>query len=127
MLEDVMIGEVWDCSGQSNMEMSYSWGVSQYAQDITNATNNNIRLFKVPRSTAEFPQDDTKGKWVVCNPEDLKRFSLVGYFFGKKLQETLKVPVGLIDASWGGTPAEVWTPTDSIDHGSGIKGSGHTP
>ena len=62
-----------------------------------------------------YPQDDTKAKWVVCNPEDMKRFSLVGYFFGQKLQESLNIPVGLINASWGGTPAETWTPKEVFE------------
>lgn len=115
VIEDVLIGEVWVCSGQSNMEMSDSWGVTpEYTDDISNASNQSIRLFHTPRLTAAYPQNDTKGEWVVCNPTDLKQFSLAGYFFGKKLHEILSVPVGLIESSWGGTPAEVWTPKDSI-------------
>ncbi len=110
VLEDVLIGEVWLCSGQSNMEMSYSWGIKQYTQDIESANNKSIRLFHIPRLTAQYPQDDTKGEWVVCNPKDLETFSLAGYFFGQKLQQTLSLPVGLIESTWGGTPAEVWTP-----------------
>ena len=121
IIEDVLIGEVWDCSGQSNMEMNYSWGVKQYTTDAENATNKSIRFFHIPRLTAEYPQEDTKGQWVVCNPEDMKQFSLAGYFFGQKLQETLSVPVGLIEASWGGTPAEAWTPKDSIDSNPVLK------
>lgn len=116
VLEDVLIGEVWDCSGQSNMEMNYNWGIKQYASDVENATNKSIRFFHIPNLTADYPQDDTKGHWVVCNPEDMKQFSLAGYFFGQKLQEVLSVPVGLIEASWGGTPAEVWTPKDSVEN-----------
>ena len=114
VLDDVLIGEVWDCSGQSNMEMNYNWGVKQYSNDVDSATNLKIRFFHIPRLTSSYPQDDTKAKWVVCNPGDVKSFSLVGYFFGKQLQESLHVPVGLINASWGGTPAEVWTPGASI-------------
>ncbi len=121
VLEDVLIGEVWACSGQSNMEMSYSWGIKEYTQDAGNATNKNIRLFHISRLTAEYPQDDTKGQWIVCNPEDMKKFSIAGYFFGQKLQETLSVPVGLIEAAWGGTPAEVWTPKDAIENNSILK------
>jgi sialate O-acetylesterase len=113
-LDDVLIGEVWDCSGQSNMEMSYSWGVKEYTTDAENATNKNIRFFHIQHLTSLYPQDDTQGKWVVCNPDDFKTFSLAGYFFGQKLQEVLSVPVGLIEANWGGTPAEVWTPRDSV-------------
>ena len=121
VLEDVMIGEVWDCSGQSNMEMNFNWGIKEYSSDVENATNKNIRFFHIPRLTAVYPQDDTKAKWVVCNPEDMKRFSLVGYFFGQKLQQSLGVPVGLINASWGGTPAETWTPNDSIENNEVLK------
>jgi sialate O-acetylesterase len=121
VLEDVMIGEVWVCSGQSNMEMHFNWGVKQYTTDVENATNKNIRLFHIPRLTAEYPQDDTKGKWVVCNSEDVKTFSLVGYFFGQKIQQTLSVPVGLINTSWGGTPAESWTPKDTIQSNHILK------
>src|SRR5665213_89292 len=103
------------------MEMSYSWGMKQYTNDIENGTAKSIRLFYIPRLTSEYPQDDTKGHWVVCNPNDLKTFSLAGYFFGQKLQESLSVPVGLIESSWGGTPAEVWTPKYAVDSNPVIK------
>lgn len=115
ILDDILIGEVWDCSGQSNMEMSYNWGVKEYSADIKNAYNPNIRLFHIPKLTSDYPQDDTKGKWVICDSQTVKGFSLAGYFFGKKLQESLHVPIGLINASWGGTPAEAWTPKDSVE------------
>ncbi len=121
VLEDVLIGENWVCSGQSNMEMSYSWGINQYTNYIEFANNKSIRLFHVPRLTAQYPQDDTKGEWVVCSPENINTFSLAGYFFGEKLQKTLSVPVGLIEAAWGGTPAEVWTPYEVIQNNAAIK------
>ncbi len=121
VLEDVLIGENWVCSGQSNMEMSYSWGIKQYIADINSAANKNIRLFHIPRLTSEYPQDDTKGEWVVCNNEDIKKFSLAGYFFGQKLQQNLSVPIGLIEAAWGGTPAEVWTPKNTIEDNPVLK------
>ena len=114
VLEDVLIGEVWLGSGQSNMEMHYNWGVKQYTADMDSATNRSIRLFQVPRLSADYPQDDTKGQWVVLSPEAAKSFSLVAFFFGQKLHQELGVPVGLINSSWGGTPAEVWVPADSI-------------
>ena len=114
-LEDILIGEVWNCSGQSNMEMSYNWGVKEYTTDVEKASNQQIRFFNMPRSTAAFPQDDTKGKRVVCTPEEMKHFSLAGYFFGQQLQNVLKQPIGLINTSWGGTPAEVWTPKEVVD------------
>lgn len=121
VLEDVLVGEVWACSGQSNMEMNYNWGIKQYTEDAENAINKSIHFFHIPKLTAEYPQDDTKAEWVVCNPEDMKKFSLAGYFFGQKLQENLSVPVGLIQAAWGGTPAEVWTPKDLIENNPVLK------
>ncbi|MEO8414982.1 MAG: sialate O-acetylesterase [Ginsengibacter sp.] len=121
VLEDILIGEVWVCSGQSNMEMNYNWGIKEYTADAVSAMNSSIRFFHIPNLTADFPQDDTKGNWVVCNPDDMKQFSLAGYFFGDKLQRILSVPVGLIEASWGGTPAEVWTPKDSVENNPVLK------
>lgn len=112
-LDDVMIGEVWVCSGQSNMEMNVNWGLP-YSDDVNKAKNKSIRFFHIPKATSEFPQENLDAKWVVCNPDDMKRFSAVGYFFGQKLQQQLNAPVGLINASWGGTPAEVWTPREQI-------------
>jgi sialate O-acetylesterase len=121
VLEDVLIGEVWVCSGQSNMEMSASWGGMPYQDEVQNATDNNIRFFHIPRTTAEFPQDDVKAKWAVCNPDDMKRFSAAAYFFGKTLRQNLNVPIGLINASWGGTPAETWTPIEFINNDPILK------
>jgi len=120
VLEDILIGEVWVCSGQSNMEMSVAWGLP-YESDVANATDKSIRFFYIPRTTAEYPQDDVKAEWVVCNPDDMRRFTAAGYFFGKTLRENLNVPVGLINASWGGTPAEVWTPIEAINNNPVLK------
>lgn len=111
-LKDVLLGEVWLCSGQSNMEMNMGWGLP-YEKEAAAATDKRIRFFHVPRTTALYPQDDVKAGWVVCSPEEMKKFSAVGYFFGKDVAEKLNQPVGLIGASWGGTPAEAWTP-DSV-------------
>ena len=113
VLDDVLVGEVWVCSGQSNMEMHYNWGMKQYTDDVNNATNTKIRFFQVPKVTSDYPQDDVPGKWVVCSPETVKPFSIVGYFFGQKINQETTYPVGLISSNWGGTPAEVWTP-DSL-------------
>lgn len=109
VIDDVMIGEVWLCSGQSNMEWAPAWGLP-YEKEVATATNKNIRFFHVPRTTALYPQADVRARWVVCTPEEMKKFSAVGYFFGQQLTEAVKAPVGLIGSSWGGTPAEVWTP-----------------
>lgn len=121
VLTDIMIGEVWVCGGQSNMQYSGSQGLKQSLDEMPDANNKQIRFFYVPRSASEYPQEDCKGSWVVCNPEDMKRFSAVGYFFGKKLQRDLQCPVGLINANWGGTFAEVWTPKEIIENDTLIK------
>lgn len=113
VLHDIMIGEVWLCSGQSNMEMNVNWGLP-YNDEAATANNPNIRFFNIPRTTAPYPQDNVSAQWAVSSPEEMKRFSAVGYFFGKKLQQELNVPIGLINASWGGTPAEVWTPEEVV-------------
>ncbi|MEP7106849.1 MAG: sialate O-acetylesterase [Ferruginibacter sp.] len=114
-LTDVMIGEVWVCSGQSNMEMNYTWGEKDIAGELSNAYNRNIRFFQVPKTTADYPQDDVKAHWAICDSNTIKNFSAVGYFFGKKLNQSLNIPVALIHASWGGTPAETWTPSGLIE------------
>lgn len=111
-INDVLIGEVWLLSGQSNMEWSMSSGLP-YEKEIAEASNQSIRYFGIPRTASPHPQDDLKARWIVTTPEEVKRFSAVGYFFGKELNEKLNRPVGLIGSSWGGTPAEVWTP-DSV-------------
>jgi sialate O-acetylesterase len=114
-VNDVLVGEVWVCSGQSNMEWSYNYGEKDLADELANAKNNNIRFFHVPKTSSRFPQDDVKAKWVACDSNTIKSFSAVGYFFGKKINQTLNVPVGLINSSWGGTPAEVWTPAELVE------------
>ena len=104
---NVLVGEVWICSGQSNME----WAMAQSFQpgdDIKSSKNQKIRLFTVPKLKANEPVDDVKSKWVICEPNEVSRFSAVAYYFGKDLQKELGVPVGLIHTSWGGSPAEVW-------------------
>ena len=116
ILEDVMIGETWLCSGQSNMEWSGDQGLKQALTEMPNANNQNIRFFYVPKSTSEFPQENCAGSWKVCSPEEMKHFSAIGYFFGKNLQQALNIPIGLINSNWGGTPAEVWTPKTEVEN-----------
>ena len=121
VLDNIMIGEVWVCSGQSNMEWSSNQNLKQIVDELPNSNNSNIRLFHVPKSTSATLQENTAGLWKTCSPETLKGFSAVGYFFGKKLQQDLNVPIGLINASWGGTPAEVWTPANEVNDDPELK------
>ena len=121
VLQDVMIGEVWVCSGQSNMEWSGDHQIAQSLEEAPNATKTKIRFFYIPKATSENPQDNCGGSWKVCNPEDMKHFSAIGYFFGKKLQQELHVPIGLINSNWGGTAAEVWTPEEAIKNNPALN------
>lgn len=113
-LNNVMIGEVWVCSGQSNMQ----WRVEQSnnaKEEIVAADLPGIRLFSVPRKVAQFPQEDiTDGEWLECSPETVPGFSAVAFFFGRELHKDLNVPVGLIHTSWGGTVAETWASAETI-------------
>lgn len=114
-LKNILIGEVWVCSGQSNMEMSYYWGIPQMKEDVAKAKNSKIRFFHIPRTTAENPQENLSGNWVECDSNSVKSFSAAAYYFGKKLNQKLNVPVGLVLSSWGGTPAETWTPAELVE------------
>ncbi len=111
VLKNVLVGEVWLCSGQSNMEWSANSGIDDKENEIRKADYPNIRFFKVNKRTASTPQDDLEGtNWQVCTPETMADFSAVAYFFARRVQEETGIPIGLVNASWGGTPAEVWTP-----------------
>ena len=116
--EDVMVGEVWLCSGQSNMEMGI--GAARDAQkEIAAADYPGIRLLKVVKSWKPEPQSDIEGTWKVCTPQTIAEggwsgFSACAYFFGRELHQKLGVPVGLIDSSWGGTRIEPWTPPEGF-------------
>ena len=118
VLENILIGEVWVCSGQSNMEMS---NTTQIKDELPNSKNDNIRFFTVAKKTSEYPQDHCEGQWVSCNEETLRRFSAVAYFFGKKLHKDLNVPIGLIQSAWSGTPVELWEPEEVINNDPAMK------
>lgn len=107
-LSNVMLGEVWLCSGQSNMEMNVNWKLINGEEDAAKATNPNIRIFHVQKLGADYPQQNCLASWTVCSPETMRATSAVGYFFARELQQKLNVPVGIIVSAWGGTPAEVW-------------------
>ena len=106
-LRNVLVGEVWICSGQSNMEWPLARSFEPQAA-IEASANPNLRLFTVPKLKADAPVDDVKASWQECSPQTVKDFSAVAYFFGRDLQKARGVPVGLIHTSWGGSPAEVW-------------------
>ncbi len=109
LLSDVLVGEVWVASGQSNMEWPVQ-AASDAETEIKAAAYPNIRLFKVARSVAFAPQQTSKGEgWHTVTPETIPEFSAVAYFFGRELHHALGIPVGLIETAWGGTPAEAWT------------------
>lgn len=118
VLENIMIGEVWVASGQSNMEYSNN---QQIKDELPTAKNNNIRFFMVAKATSEYPQETAEGQWVTCDAESLKKFSAVGYFFGKKLNKELNVPVGLIESAWSGTPVELWEPNEAFGNDPEVK------
>ena len=128
-IEDVLMGEVWLASGQSNMEMPMKG--FRYAKvhelvegaevEIANANYPEIRMFTVKRTIAFEPQENIEGNWAVCTPETLGEFSAVAYYFGKKLYQELNVPIGLIHSSWGGSPAESWVRLDLIEKIKGFE------
>jgi sialate O-acetylesterase len=130
-LHDILIGEVWLCSGQSNMQMSFRGYDSQpvYGSNdvVANSANAGIRLFTVKRKTSPLPLDDCEGQWVLSNPATVIGFSAVAYVYGKYLQDVLKIPVGLIHSSWGGSPAEAWTDGKTLQEFPEIDLSERTP
>ena len=119
-LTDVMVGEVWVCSGQSNMQ----WTVKQADnpdEEIAAANHPNIRLLWINRAVRGLPTDEMEGGWARCSPESVPTFSAVGYFFGRHLHKELDIPIGLISTSWGGTRAEAWTSMKTLEADSTFK------
>jgi sialate O-acetylesterase len=113
-IRDVLVGDVWICSGQSNMQ----WSLSRDAYGEVNALaadNPHLRLITVPRVGTQELQDDFEGAWTVSNPEAALEFSAVGYYFGNHLQQVLDIPIGLIDNAWGGSAAEAWIRRDVLE------------
>jgi len=114
VFDDVMIGEVWVCSGQSNME----WPVTRAQEperEIAAADHPNIRLFMVENTIAAMPRTNCSGAWAPCTPETVGSFSAVGYFFGREIARARDVPVGLISADWGGTVAQAWMSAEALE------------
>ena len=108
-LSDVLIGEVWICSGQSNMQWTVG-NSNDFANEKAAAKYPGIRHIAIPRRPNGFPQDDVEADWTVCSPDTVGSYTAAGYFFGRTLHMELGVPVGLVNSSWGGTRIEPWTP-----------------
>lgn len=119
VLNNVLIGEVWVCSGQSNMEMPVAgWGqVNNYKEEIANANYPEIRLLQVSQATNLTPQTNIKvanSGWMVCSPQTIGEFSSVAYFFGREINKQAKIPIGLISTNWGGTMIEAWSDENAL-------------
>jgi sialate O-acetylesterase len=122
-LKNILMGDVWVCGGQSNMEFKFEFMPEKYKDEIAASTNHNIRLLTVEKKTSITLLDDISSSgWAEANPESVPHFSAVAYFFGKYLYESTKIPVGLISSNWGGTVAEAWTSEEGLkDFPSFIK------
>lgn len=113
-LSDVMLGEVWLCSGQSNMEWTPQNGIVDQSAEIGSANYPDIRFFSLPKRGSQSLQDDCEAEWECCSPDVMQRRSAVAYFFGRHLHKNLEMPIGLIVSAWGGSSAEVWQPESSL-------------
>ncbi|MFT5106008.1 MAG: sialate O-acetylesterase [Pseudoalteromonas tetraodonis] len=119
-LTDILVGEVWLCSGQSNMQ--WAMNRSQHGkEEIAKADHPEIRLFAIKNRVAATPQDDVPHAWTACTPQTAAGFTAVGYHFGEALQRELKMPIGLIQSAWGGTEIEPWTPHDGFAKHDSLK------
>lgn len=119
-INNVLVGEVWFCSGQSNMEMPLAgWPpadtIMHSANAIASSSIPEIRLFNVLKRISDEPLEDCTGKWEICTPESVTQFSATAYFFGRKLHSEMNIPIGLIESAWGGTPSESWTSAVSLE------------
>ena len=119
-IKNILVGEVWVCSGQSNMHMSVN-DSNRAQEEIAAADFPKIRFFFVPRVTAETPQTDCAGQWIVCSPKTVAERTAVGYFFGRELFQSLDSPVGLIETNWGGTASEAWTSRKALESAPAAK------
>lgn len=119
-LSDILVGEVWLCSGQSNMEFGLG-GAIGFTDETALPANPQLRQFRTATVASPVPLEDVAGKWITASPQTVKDFTAVGYFFGKKLQKELNTPVGLVHSSWGGTPVESWISSGSFDTDQELK------
>ncbi len=114
VVKNVLVGEVWICSGQSNMEWALK-NANNADMEIAAADDAQLRLLHVARKRSDQPVSTFEGSWKICTPQTVPNFSAVAYFFGRHLREHLDVPVGLVESAWGGTPAEHWTSPASFE------------
>ena len=119
-LQDVLVGEVWLASGQSNMEWTMR-NTHLANLEMPKTANPMVRLYTVPKLKAEKPVDNVPSSWTACGPETISNFSAVAYYFGRDLQQALGVPVGMIHTSWGGSPAEVWMRQEVLESNPDFK------
>lgn len=124
-VDDLLVGDVWFASGQSNMEIPLKGyapdtQIKDGAKEIAAATHPRIRLLRLTTTASSYPLDDIATTWTMCTPETAKDFSAVAYFFGREIEEREKVPVGLIDSTWGGTPIESWISLGAIGREAGL-------
>jgi len=120
-INDILIGEVWLCSGQSNMEYNFNDGPVDVGDAVAKSANNKIRFFQIPHLFNQFPQTNCEGEWKICSPETVKSMSVVGYYLGKRINEATKSPVGLIASYWGGTSVQVWMPGEVFVNNEALK------
>lgn len=120
-ISDILIGEVWLCSGQSNMALSCNANILDAGDALKAPRNNDIRFFQVKYTHDIYPHSDCSGKWVVCDSTTIKQFSAVGYFFGSTLQKKMNVPVGLISSCMGATRIQPWMPKYAVENDEQIK------
>lgn len=126
VITNVMVGEVWLCSGQSNMQMSMAclYGTQvDYGGEFATLNNPMIRTFKVHRVGADTPQNDCRGSWDAASATSISDISLTAYFFAKRLQQELGIPIGIVVSAWGGTSAEVWLPERAMEQNPEIEPS----
>lgn len=121
VIDDILIGEVWMCTGQSNMEFNFTWGVKDAGDAVAKSANNAIRFFQVARQYNNFPQTNCQGEWKISSPKTVENMSVIGYFFGKKINSMTKAPVGLIASYWGGTCVQSWTPGEVFNKDTELK------
>ena len=114
IIKDILVGEVWLASGQSNMEMSLigyppNDTILNYKEEIRNANYPFIRMFNVEKQFSIEPEKDIKGSWLEASPRQVEKFAATAYFFAKEVHKKLDIPIGIIHSSWGGSPCESWT------------------